>query len=41
MQQHVFSNPQEQTDSILLLMRAFNQGKKLGVKIATVSPNNG
>lgn len=38
---HDFPNPQEQTDSTLLLMPAFNPGKELGVKIATVSPNNG
>lgn len=38
---HDFPNPQEGTDSTLLLMPAFNPGKELGVKIATVSPNNG
>ncbi|WNH11869.1 ornithine cyclodeaminase family protein [Thalassobellus suaedae] len=38
---HDFSNPKEEKDSTLLLMPAFNPGNDLGVKIATVSPNNG
>lgn len=38
---HDFSNPEEDKDSTLLLMPAFNPGKDLGVKIVTVSPNNG
>ena len=38
---HDFSNPEENKDSTLLLMPAFHPGKDLGVKIVTVSPNNG
>lgn len=38
---HDFENPEEDNDSTLLLMPAFNPGKELGVKIVTVSPNNG
>ena len=38
---HDFPNPQEKVDSTLLLMPAFHPGKDLGVKIVTVSPNNG
>jgi ornithine cyclodeaminase/alanine dehydrogenase-like protein (mu-crystallin family) len=38
---HDFPNPEEGTDSTLLLMPAFNPGRDLGVKIVTVSPNNG
>ncbi len=38
---HDFANPEENKDSTLLLMPAFNPGKDLGVKIVTVSPNNG
>lgn len=38
---HDFSNPLEEKDSTLLLMPAFNPGKEVGVKIVTVSPNNG
>lgn len=38
---HDFTNPKEDKYSTLLLMPAFNPGKELGVKIATVSPNNG
>ncbi|PXY42377.1 ornithine cyclodeaminase family protein [Flavobacterium cheongpyeongense] len=38
---HDFHNPDEDKDSTLLLMPAFNPGKELGVKIVTVSPNNG
>ncbi|WMI65223.1 ornithine cyclodeaminase family protein [Aestuariibaculum sp. YM273] len=38
---HDFPNPKENIDSTLLLMPAFNPGNELGVKIATVSPNNG
>jgi len=36
-----YSNPDEGKDSTLLLMPAFQAGKDLGVKIVTVSPNNG
>ncbi len=38
---HNFSNPKEGIDSTLLIMPAWNPGKDLGVKIVTVSPNNG
>jgi len=38
---HDFPNPKENTDSTLLLMPAWNPGKEAGVKIVTVSPNNG
>lgn len=38
---HDFPNPQEKVDSTLLLMPAFHPGTDLGVKIVTVSPNNG
>lgn len=38
---HDFPNPPEDKDSTLLLMPAFRPGKDLGVKIVTVSPNNG
>lgn len=38
---HDFANPEEKKDSTLLLMPAFHPGKDLGVKIVTVSPNNG
>ncbi|WP_070786757.1 ornithine cyclodeaminase family protein [Flavobacterium crassostreae] len=38
---HDFPNPEEGMDSTLLLMPAFNPGNDLGVKIVTVSPNNG
>jgi len=38
---HDYSNPAENKDSTLLLMPAFQSGKDLGVKIVTVSPNNG
>jgi len=38
---HDFANPLEQKDSTLLLMPAWEAGKYLGVKIVTVSPNNG
>jgi ornithine cyclodeaminase/alanine dehydrogenase-like protein (mu-crystallin family) len=38
---HDYSNPEEGRDSTLLLMPAFQKGKDLGVKIVTVSPNNG
>ncbi|WP_445712507.1 ornithine cyclodeaminase family protein [Flavobacterium sp.] len=38
---HDFSNPLENNDSTLLLMPAFNIGVDAGVKIVTVSPNNG
>lgn len=38
---HDYPNPAENKDSTLLLMPAFQSGKDLGVKIVTVSPNNG
>ncbi|RUA11847.1 MAG: ornithine cyclodeaminase family protein [Flavobacteriia bacterium] len=38
---HQYSNPEELIDSTLLIMPAWNPGKELGVKIVTVSPNNG
>jgi len=38
---HDFKNPKEGVDSTLLLMPAWNQSKESGVKIVTVSPNNG
>ena len=38
---HDYLNPEEGKDSTLLLMPAFQAGKDLGVKIVTVSPNNG
>ncbi|CAA9194593.1 bifunctional Delta(1)-pyrroline-2-carboxylate/Delta(1)-piperideine-2-carboxylate reductase [Flavobacterium collinsii] len=38
---HDYPNPEEGKDSTLLLMPAFEAGKDLGVKIVTVSPNNG
>lgn len=38
---HYFSNPKEKVDSTLLLMPSWNPGKEAGVKIVTVSPNNG
>ena len=38
---HDFKNPKEGVDSTLLLMPAWNPSKESGVKIVTVSPNNG
>ena len=38
---HDFANPKEDIDSTLLLMPAWNPSKEAGVKIVTVSPNNG
>ncbi|NER12792.1 ornithine cyclodeaminase family protein [Leptobacterium flavescens] len=38
---HDFPNPEENKDSTLLLMPAWNPGREAGVKIVTVSPNNG
>src|SRR5690554_4446179 len=38
---HDFPNPKEKIDSTLLLMPAWNPGKEAGVKMVTVSPNNG
>ena len=38
---HDFQNPKEGVDSTLLLMPAWNPSKEAGVKIVTVSPNNG
>lgn len=38
---HDFSNPKEGIESTLLLMPAWNPSKEAGVKVVTVSPNNG
>jgi ornithine cyclodeaminase len=38
---HDYSNPKEEKDSTLLLMPAWEAGEDLGVKIVTVSPENG
>ena len=38
---HDFENPAEHNESTLLLMPAWNPSKEAGVKIITVSPNNG
>lgn len=38
---HDYPNPLEKKDSTLLLMPAFDPGNAMGVKIVTVSPNNG
>ncbi|MBL4746765.1 MAG: ornithine cyclodeaminase family protein [Flavobacteriaceae bacterium] len=38
---HDFKNPSEKQDSTLLLMPAWNPSKEAGVKIITISPNNG
>ncbi|WP_103069489.1 ornithine cyclodeaminase family protein [Aquimarina sediminis] len=38
---HDFPNPSVKEDSTLLLMPAWNPGKEAGVKIVTVSPENG
>ena len=38
---HDFPNPETGADSTLLLMPAWHPGKESGVKIATVSPENG
>lgn len=38
---HDYKNPKEGEDSTLLLMPAWEAGAYLGVKIVTVSPNNG
>ncbi|MHA7942844.1 bifunctional Delta(1)-pyrroline-2-carboxylate/Delta(1)-piperideine-2-carboxylate reductase [Formosa sp. 3Alg 14/1] len=38
---HDFPNPESELDSTLLLMPAWNPGQHAGVKIATVSPENG
>jgi len=38
---HDFPNPKVQADSTLFLMPAWNPGKNAGVKIVTVSPENG
>ena len=38
---HDFPNPVVQEDSTLLLMPAWNPGREAGVKIVTVSPENG
>ncbi|WP_196138767.1 ornithine cyclodeaminase family protein [Aliikangiella sp. G2MR2-5] len=38
---HDFPNPVEGEESTLLLMPAWDPGKDLGVKMVTVSPNNG
>ncbi|MCG8475347.1 MAG: ornithine cyclodeaminase family protein [Cytophagales bacterium] len=38
---HEYENPEEGIDSTLLLMPSWEAGKHLGVKVVTVSPNNG
>lgn len=38
---HDYANPQETKNSTLLIMPAWSPGKDLGVKIITVSPENG
>ncbi|MCW8878471.1 MAG: ornithine cyclodeaminase family protein [Kangiellaceae bacterium] len=38
---HDYANPPEDRESTLLLMPAWEPGKDLGVKMVTVSPNNG
>ena len=38
---HNYANPKEEKESTLLLMPAWQAGKYLGVKIITVSPENG
>ncbi len=38
---HNYKNPPEKEDSTLLIMPAWNPGKDLGVKLVTVSPENG
>ncbi|TQV89013.1 ornithine cyclodeaminase family protein [Aliikangiella coralliicola] len=38
---HDYANPPEDRESTLLLMPAWDPGKDLGVKMVTVSPNNG
>ncbi len=38
---HNYQNPKEGVESTLLLMPAWQTGKYLGVKMVTVSPNNG
>ena len=38
---HDYANPTEGADSTLLLMPAWEAGQDLGVKLVTVSPNNG
>ena len=38
---HDFSNPKESKDSTLLLMPSWVPGEDLGVKVVTVSPENG
>ena len=38
---HDFPNPEVNADSTLLLMPAWNPSKEAGVKVVTVSPENG
>jgi ornithine cyclodeaminase len=38
---HDFPNPKEDQDSTLLLMPSWEAGENLGVKVVTVSPENG
>ena len=37
---HQYPNPKETSESTILLMPAWDEGKHLGVKIVTLSPNN-
>jgi len=37
---HQYPNPKETSESTILLMPAWDEGKYLGVKIVTLSPNN-
>jgi len=41
MHHYNYKNPPEKEDSTLLIMPAWNPGKDLGVKLVTVSPENG
>lgn len=38
---HNYQNPKARKDSTLLLMPAWQAGKYLGIKVVTISPNNG
>ena len=37
---HFYEHPEEGKNSVLLLMPAWKEGKDLGVKVVTVSPEN-